>query len=207
MPLRVDTLKLISMAARAQAGPIGPVNAGAVALANFTSLRRGLLGVDCDQRDPARRRVGVLFDSLELRRSSRTQCRVVERRVFGFSDEPHDSARGVAMKQRLHASQGIAAGVAVALLLTGLVACNPETTPDPEVENGELIAAEREAIEKVPVVLQRKTFEPALINVTLAGSVVVRMETHGMRRRDPAQKAAHLPVLIGAQYEVPVIGQ
>ena len=45
-----------------------------------------------------------------------------------------------------------------------------------------------------------------MINVSFAGSVVVRVVTHGMGGGHPAKKLAHLAVTLRPQHQVPVVG-
>ena len=59
--------------------------------------------------------------------------------------------------------------------------------------------------EKVIVVLDRKTLEPALINVAFARAVMMGVISHRVGRGDPAHEAAHLAALIGPQHQVPVV--
>ena len=56
------------------------------------------------------------------------------------------------------------------------------------------------------VALRRKALKAALINMSFAGTVVVSVIAHGVSRGHPAHKAAHLAILMWAQYEVPMIG-
>jgi len=56
------------------------------------------------------------------------------------------------------------------------------------------------------VVLNRKTLEPSLIDVSLTGRVVVGVITHRMRDGDPAQEFAHLAVAIGPEHQMPMVG-
>jgi hypothetical protein len=51
-----------------------------------------------------------------------------------------------------------------------------------------------------------KTLETGLVQVSLAGGVIVGVATLRVRRRDPSQQTPHLPVLGRPQHHVPVVG-
>ena len=56
------------------------------------------------------------------------------------------------------------------------------------------------------VVLDWKALETPLIEMALAGGLVVGVIAHGVGQRDPAQETAHATILGGLQDKVPVVG-
>ncbi len=58
---------------------------------------------------------------------------------------------------------------------------------------------------EVIVLLDREAFETSLVEMPLAGSVVMGVVSHGVSAGHPAKEATHLAVFLRAQHEVPVI--
>ena len=60
--------------------------------------------------------------------------------------------------------------------------------------------------QKVFIILDRKTLQPAMIDLSLAARPVVGMQPHRVRKRNLPQEVAHASIFRGLQHKMPVVG-
>jgi hypothetical protein len=56
------------------------------------------------------------------------------------------------------------------------------------------------------IILDGKTLQPALIDMSLAARPVVGMQPHRVRKRNPPQEVAQASIFRGLQHKMPVVG-